>query len=63
MLAQLKGFLVGVANNGMKKGRYNVWVELGAIRDMPVWKVMVQDQSQLTCNNYSEEMCISGIEE
>lgn len=45
VLPQLKGFLITVTNNGMKKGEYDVGVELGEIRGTPVQKLMVKDQS------------------
>lgn len=45
MLPQLKDFLVGVTNYGMKKRECDVLVELGEIRGMPVQKLMVKDQS------------------
>lgn len=45
MLLQMKGFLVGVTNYEIKKEEYDVRVELGVIRGMPVQKLKVTDQS------------------
>lgn len=43
-----------VTNNRREKGECDG--ELGDVRGTPGWKLMVQDQSLLAQNNYSEEM-------